>query len=599
MDLVETFQTWIQGSIKDDQAYRRIFDRIDLDGTGGISPDELSKFFSFLDEPVTEHEVASLMAKMDTNHDGKVDYEEFKSFILRLTSFDKHHRDRDFHEAYNKWWIGQGIEELAPKVSDDVEANKALLPTNINPCVRKVRYAVRGELFMLAEQLAEELRQGQKKPFDEVLFCNIGNPQAVEQPPITFYREVLALCDYPALIDHKEVNRLFAVDAIARARQITEMIPGGTGAYSHSQGVISIRRNVADFIAKRDGFPSFAEDIFLTNGASSGIALVFQLMLGHIEDAMLVPIPQYPIYTALTELADGKTVGYYLDEESGWELKPAELEKSLDNARNRGLNPRGLVVINPGNPTGQCLSKKTLEEVVRFCKKNRLVLLADEVYQANIYNQTNFISIKQVVRELGSSYDDFEFISFHSTSKGLVGECGRRGGYMEVCGIHSRVKAAMIKLASICLCPNLDGQVMTHLMTTPPAKGDPSYEKFNKEQTTIFTSLKRKAAMVFKALGNLEGVSCQPLEGAMYAFPRITLPKKAAEAAETEGLAPDMHYCRSLLLSTGICTVPGSGFGQKSGVFHIRMTFLPQEDALEKALLRLDSHHQEYLDRYR
>ncbi len=599
MDIIEAFQTWIQGSIRDDQAYRRIFDRIDLDGSGSISPDELDAIFSFLDEPATKHEVASLMAKMDTNHDGKIDYEEFKSFILRLTSFDKHHRDRDFQEAYNNWWIGQGIEKPAPKVSDDVEAGKVLLPTNINPCVRKVRYAVRGELLMLAERLADELRQGQKKPFEEILFCNIGNPQAVEQPPVTFYREVLALCDYPALISHPEADKLFSSDALTRAKQITDMIPGGTGAYSHSQGVVSIRRDVADFIARRDGFPAFAEDIFLTNGASSGIALVFQLMLGHTEDAMLVPIPQYPIYTALTELADGKTVGYYLDENSGWGLKPSELEKALENTRNRGLNPRGMVVINPGNPTGQCLSKKTLEEIVRFCKQNRLVLLADEVYQANIYNQAEFFSLKQVVRGLGSSYDDFELISFHSTSKGLIGECGRRGGYMEVCGLHSRVKAAMIKLASICLCPNLDGQVMTHLMTTPPEKVDPSYKRFEKEQNAIFTSLKKKAGMVFRAMDKLEGVSCQPLEGAMYAFPRISLPKKAVAAAEAEGLAPDMHYCRSLLLSTGICTVPGSGFGQQSGTFHVRMTFLPQEDALERALLRMEVHHRNYMDQYR
>ena len=420
----------------------------------------------------------------------------------------------------------------------------------------------------------------------------------MEQPPVTFYREVLALCDYPALINHPGADKLFSSDALKRAKQITESIPGGTGAYSHSQGVVSIRRNVADFIARRDGFPSFAEDIFLTNGASSGIALVFQVMLGRPEDAMLVPIPQYPIYTALTELADGKTSGYYLDEDSGWGLKLSEMEKALDNARNKGLNPRGMVVINPGNPTGQCISRQVLEEIVRFCKQNRLVLLADEVYQANVYSQKDFVSLKQVVRGLGSSFDDLELISFHSTSKGLIGECGRRGGYMEVCGLHPQVKAAMIKLASIYLCPNLDGQVMTQLMTTPPKDG-PSYENFKKEQNAIFSALQKKAAMVYRAMDKLEGVSCQPLEGAMYAFPRISLPAGAIAEAESEGMAPDMHYCRSLLLSSGICTVPGSGFGQQLGTFHIRMTFLPQEDALEKALSRLEEHHRAYMDRYR
>lgn len=599
MEIANIFQTWLQGSVKDDRACRRIFDSIDLDGSGTISLDELDAVFDSLDEPVEKHEAASLMARIDEDKNGQIDYEEFKSFILQLTSFDKHHQDSDFQKAYDKWWGSQRVEGAQASSSDEVNAGKVLLPTNINPCVRKVQYAVRGELLMLAEQIAEELRQGKKKPFEEVLFCNIGNPQAVEQPPITFYREVLALCDHPTLINHPDANKIFSIDAIKRAKQITESIPGGTGAYSHSQGVVSIRQNVADFITRRDGFPSLTEDIFLTNGASSGIALLLQVMLGRPEDAMLVPIPQYPIYSALTELADGKTSGYYLDEDSGWGLKPSELQNALDKAKDKGLNPRAMVVINPGNPAGQCLSRQVLEDIVRFCKENRLVLLADEVYQANIYSKKNFISLKSVVRSLGNAFDDFEFISFHSTSKGLIGECGRRGGYMEVCGLHPQVKAAMIKLASIYLCPNLDGQVMTQLMTTPLDEDSPSYQNFKKEEGAIFSSLQRKAAMVYDVMDKLEGVSCQRLEGAMYAFPRISLPAGVLDEAAAQGIAPDSHYCRSLLLSTGICTVPGSGFGQKPGTFHIRMTFLPEQDALEKALLRLEEHHRDYLDRYR
>ena len=144
MDIVSAFQTWIQGSVKDDRACRLIFDIIDLDGSGTISPDELGAVFDSMDEPVEKHEVASLMARMDVNKDGEIDYEEFKGFILRLTSFDKHHHEGAFQEAYDKWWSGQAIEEPAPPVSDDVKAGKVLLPTNINPCVRKVSYAVRG-----------------------------------------------------------------------------------------------------------------------------------------------------------------------------------------------------------------------------------------------------------------------------------------------------------------------------------------------------------------------------------------------------------------------------------------------------------------------
>lgn len=113
----------------------------------------------------------------------------------------------------------------------------------------------------------------------------------------------------------------------------------------------------------------------------------------------MVPIPQYPIYSALIELLGGQKCGYFLDEKNCWNLNIQELERSLAEAKGNGINVVGFVLINPGNPTGQVLSKKAVQEVVQFCSKHNLVLLSDEVYQENVYEETAvFYSAKRVSR---------------------------------------------------------------------------------------------------------------------------------------------------------------------------------------------------------
>jgi aspartate/methionine/tyrosine aminotransferase len=141
------------------------------------------------------------------------------------------------------------------------------------------------------------------------------------------------------------------------------------------------------------------------------------------------------------------------------------------------------------------------------------------VYQENIYGDRPFISVKKIVRQLGPEYDDFELVSFHSTSKGMNGECGRRGGYMELVGMDQEVKDQIYKLCSAALCSNLNGQLMVDLMLSPPKPGDASYESYRAEYDGIFDALKRKSQMVYKALNAIEGISVQPLTGAMYAPP--------------------------------------------------------------------------------
>lgn len=223
------------------------------------------------------------------------------------------------------------------------------------------------------------------------------------------------------------------------------------------------------------------------------------------------------------------------------------------------------------------------------------MLMADEVYQENIYCDKPFVSLKKVVRDMGAEYDDFELVSFHSTSKGMIGECGRRGGYMEMVGVCPGVQAHVLKLASSQLCSNLNGQLMVDLMLNEPQPGDSSYPTWKAEKDRIFNSLQRKSKMVHTKLNSINGISCQEVEGAMYAFPKIDMPAAAIAAAEAAGHAADTFYALSLLEQTGLCVVPGNGFGQKEGTYHIRLTFLPDEEELEKALDRFEAHHKAFI----
>ncbi|WMV22542.1 hypothetical protein MTR67_015927 [Solanum verrucosum] len=452
--------------------------------------------------------------------------------------------------------------------SDSMASDYSSTPVtlnNVNPKVLKCEYAVRGEIVNLAQKLQQDLKENPgSHPFDEILYCNIGNPQSLAQQPITFFREVLALCDHPLILDKSETQGLFSADSIERAFQILDQIPGrATGAYSHSQGIKGLRDTIASGIEARDGFPADPNDIFLTDGASPAVHMMMQLLIGSENDGILCPIPQYPLYSASIALHGGTLVPYYLDEETGWGLEVSELENQLKTAKSKGINVRALAVINPGNPTGQVLAEANQREIVEFCKKEGLVLLADEVYQENVYvPEKQFHSFKKVARSMGFGEKDISLVSFQSVSKGFYGECGKRGGYMEVTGFSPEIREQIYKVASVNLCSNISGQILASLVMSPPKVGDESYESFAAEKEGILSSLARRAKTLEDAFSSLEGVTCNKAEGAMYLFPRINLPDKAIKAAEEAKTAPDAFYARRLLNATGIVVVPGSGFGQ-------------------------------------
>lgn len=457
-----------------------------------------------------------------------------------------------------------------------------------------MEYAVRGQIVLRANEHEAALRNGEERPFDDVVLCNIGNPQSVGQQPLTFARQVLALCMCPSFLEDDAIVGALPADVVARAQLIVQN-SDGLGAYSGSKGLDVVRDQVAEFMLERDGFPADIEHIFLTNGASEGVKTILNLLIRGEQDGVLVPIPQYPLYSAGVTLLGGTMVPYYLDESAGWQCTVDSLQAARDAAAEDGVDVRALAVINPGNPTGQVLPRDNIADILAWCEREGVALLADEVYQTNVYeDDLEFVSFKKVLCELaaeGACGGGAELVSFHSTSKGFFGECGLRGGYMELVNVPAETVDHVYKSVSISLCSNIAGQVAVGLMTMPPAEGDESYPLYAKERDAILHSLRRRAEKLVASLNGLEGVTCNPSQGAMYAFPRVRFPERFVAHAAEQGVAPDAAYCLELLDATGICVVPGSGFGQEEGTFHFRTTFLPPEDKMDAVASRLSVFH--------
>jgi len=313
----------------------------------------------------------------------------------------------------------------------------------------------------------------------------------------------------------------------------------------------------------------------------------------------MVPIPQYPLYSATIEEFNLGQIGYYLDESNNWSLDMAELERSLKASADI-YDTRALCVINPGNPTGQVLSRENIEAIIRFAHKHRLFILADEVYQDNVYAPgSQFHSFKKVLSQMGEPYSSMELASFHSCSKGYMGECGMRGGYVELLNVDPDVYVMFKKMISAKLCSTVVGQAVLDCVVNPPNPNDPSYSLWLQEKTQVLRSLKERALLVKDAFDAIDGISCNPVQGAMYAFPRVDLPPKAVQKAKSLGQEPDFFYAMQLLESTGVCIVPGSGFGQRDGTYHFRTTILPQPAMLKEMLDRFKSFHSRFMNEYR
>lgn len=398
---------------------------------------------------------------------------------------------------------------------------RSLNINNINSHVREAQYAVRGELATRAESYRAKLKKGhpptppdESLPFDKVISANIGNPQQLDQKPITFFRQVISLLEYPPLLENEEVlikSLGYKKDVIDRARWLLSEV-NSVGAYSQSQGVPGIRNSVATYIERRDGYPSDPGSIFLSAGASSGVNTLMNVICAKPETGILVPIPQYPLYTATLAVLNARCVPYYLDESKTWGTDLSAIKSAYQKAKTEGTDVRAIVVINPGNPTGASLSPEDVRSVIEFAAEEKLVVLADEVYQTNIF-VGKFTSFKKGLRDLQKEqpgkFDNVELASLNSISKGMVGECGHRGGYFELVGFDKEVQAQIYKFVSIMLCPPVVGQCLVEMQVNPPKEGDPSYPLYRQEFDGIAQGLQKRATALFEAFKEMEGVVCQ------------------------------------------------------------------------------------------
>lgn len=492
----------------------------------------------------------------------------------------------------------QGISTVCKVfIQNRMASNKVLNMDMLNPNVKTMQYAVRGPIVIRANELEKELKNGAEKPFRSVIKANIGDAHAMGQRPISFVRQVLSCVANPELLESDKFNK----DVKEHAWTILADCGGhSTGAYSNSTGIDVIRKHVAEYITKRDGgIPCNYENVILSGGASESIRNVLKMFINKNDskkNGIMIPIPQYPLYSATIEEFNLGQIGYFLNEENGWALSEAELERSLSENK-EGYNVKAICVINPGNPTGQVLSRDNIEMIVRFAKKHNLFVLADEVYQDNVYAEgSKFFSFKKVVSEMGA---DIELASFHSVSKGFMGECGMRGGYVEFLNLDPEVFVEFKKMISAKLCSTVLGQVVIDTLVNPPKEGDPSYVQWEQEKNSVLASLKERATLVRDAYGSIEGITCNPVQGAMYSFPQIHLPAKAVEKAKSLNQSPDFFYAMSLLEETGVCIVPGSGFGQKDGTYHFRTTILPQPELMKDMLNRFKKFHTKFLELYK
>ncbi|XP_014371068.2 alanine aminotransferase 1 [Papilio machaon] len=477
-----------------------------------------------------------------------------------------------------------------------MKQEQVLTVDNMNQRLRRVRYAVRGPVLERALHIEHELEKGVPKPFASVVRANIGDCHALGQKPITFIRQVVAGAACPQLL----ASPALPPDVKQRVEEILDDCTcRSVGAYSASAGLWSVRRAAAAWLAARDGTPASAHDIYLGSGATDLIKALLTVFTEDVDgkpSGVMIPIPQYPLFSgALAELGLAQ-VEYYLDEERGWALDVAELRRALRNA-SATCRVRVLVVINPGNPTGQVLTRENMEEVVRFAHEHRLFLLADEVYQENIIAKP-FHSFKKVMYEMGAPYCDMELGSVLTCSKGWAAECGLRAGLLELVRVHPGVVAAFCTARALMQCPTVLGQAALLCVMKPPTPGDASYEQFAMERREIRRVLRERAATAHRAFNSIPGYSCNAIDGSMFAFPRFEIPERAQRAARAQGIEPDEFYCLRLLEETGVCVVPGSGFGQRPGTYHLRTTILHSRSQLQHMMDSVRRFHAHFLHQY-
>ena len=328
--------------------------------------------------------------------------------------------------------------------------------------------------------------------------------------------------------------------------------------YCDSKGLFSARKAVMQYYQQKGMRKVDIDDIYIGNGASELIVMAMQALLNN-GDEMLVPSPDYPLWTAAVTLSGGHAVHYRCDEGADW-------YPDLDDIRAR-ITPRtrGLVLINPNNPTGAVYGSEFLLEVIEIARQHNLIIFADEIYDKILYDDISHTSVCTLC-------DDVMVVTFNGLSKAYRA-CGFRQGWMVITGPKGRAKGyieGLEMLASMRLCANVP---MQHAIQT--ALG--GSQRIN-ELILPGGRLRRQRDKAWELLNEIPGVSCVKPKGALYMFPRLD--PKVYDIRDDQKMVFDLLQQEKLLL------VQGTGFNWPAPD-HFRLVFLPREEELEEAIGRL------------
>jgi len=331
--------------------------------------------------------------------------------------------------------------------------------------------------------------------------------------------------------------------------------------YSDSKGVYYARKAVMQYCQEKAFPPVDVDDIFIGNGVSELIVMSMQALLNN-DDEMLVPAPDYPLWTAAVSLSGGKPVHYLCDEENEWQPDLADIESKIST------KTRGIVIINPNNPTGAVYTKQTLMGLIAIARKHDLVVFADEIYDKIIYDEAEHIA-------LASLADDLLTISFNGLSKAYR-VAGFRAGWMVISGAKDHARdfiEGMELLASMRLCSNVPGQ---HAIQTSLG----GYQSIN-DLVKPGGRLYEQMDYSWKMLNQLEGVSCVRPKGALYLFAKLD-PK-------IYKIDDDEKFILQLLQQEKILLVQGTAFNWPK-TDHFRLVFLSRREDMDGVMEKMDRY---------
>ncbi|MGA7178063.1 MAG: pyridoxal phosphate-dependent aminotransferase [Thiobacillaceae bacterium] len=397
------------------------------------------------------------------------------------------------------------------------------------PVVRKstkldnVCYDIRGPVLARSRQMEEEGHR--------IIKLNIGNPA-----PFGF--------EAPEEIVHDVIVNL----------------PNASG-YSDSKGLFSARKAIMHYTQAKGIKGVQIEDIFVGNGVSELIVMSMQALLNN-GDEVLVPTPDYPLWSAAVSLAGGMPRHYICDEGAGWLPDIDDIKAKIT------ANTRAVVVINPNNPTGALYPPELLKEILDLARQHELIVYSDEIYDKVLYDGAQHVSI-------GALADDVLIVTFNGLSKNYRA-CGYRAGWLTVSGElrHARdYLEGLNMLASMRLCSNVPGQYAIQT-----ALG--GYQSIN-DLVAPEGRLTRQRDLAWDMLTSIPGVSCVKPQAAMYLFPRLDL--------KMYPVADDQKFILGLLEQEKVLVVQGTGFNWPTPD-HFRIVFLPHEEDLKEAFVRIERH---------